>query len=79
MIPHPVWLVNAENFAVRQEIGGRTENINTNQPRERTRMKILLTGFEPFGGDAVNPSWEAVSRLAPVIGGCEIVTRRMPV
>ena len=24
---------------------------------------VLLTGFDPFGGDAVNPSWEAVSRL----------------
>ncbi|AWB08245.1 pyroglutamyl-peptidase I (plasmid) [Azospirillum humicireducens] len=24
---------------------------------------ILLTGFEPFGGEAVNPSWEAVRRL----------------
>lgn len=26
-------------------------------------MKILITGFAPFGGEAVNPSWEAVSRL----------------
>ena len=42
-------------------------------------MKILLTGFEPFGGDATNPSWEAVSRLPDTVGGCEIVTRRMPV
>lgn len=24
---------------------------------------VLLTGFDPFGGDAVNPSWEVVSRL----------------
>lgn len=24
---------------------------------------ILLTGFEPFGGETVNPSWEAVRRL----------------
>jgi pyrrolidone-carboxylate peptidase len=22
---------------------------------------VLLTGFEPFAGDAVNPSWDAVS------------------
>ncbi|WKE64277.1 pyroglutamyl-peptidase I [Gallaecimonas kandeliae] len=27
-------------------------------------MKILLTGFEPFGGEAINPSWEAVKQLA---------------
>lgn len=26
-------------------------------------MTILLTGFEPFGGEVINPSWEAVSRL----------------
>ncbi len=26
-------------------------------------MKVLLTGFEPFDGEAINPSWEAVSAL----------------
>ncbi|QIW15533.1 pyroglutamyl-peptidase I [Pasteurellaceae bacterium RH1A] len=25
--------------------------------------KILLTGFEAFGGEAINPSWEVVKRL----------------
>ena len=25
--------------------------------------KVLLTGFEPFGGEIINPSWQAVSRL----------------
>jgi pyroglutamyl-peptidase len=25
--------------------------------------RVLLTGFEPFGGEAVNPSWEAVRAL----------------
>ncbi|WP_340610998.1 pyroglutamyl-peptidase I [Xenorhabdus bharatensis] len=24
---------------------------------------ILVTAFEPFGGDAINPSWEAIKRL----------------
>ena len=24
---------------------------------------ILLTGFEPFGGEQINPSWEAVKRF----------------
>ena len=24
---------------------------------------VLLTGFEPFGGETINPSWEAVRRL----------------
>lgn len=26
-------------------------------------MTILVTGFEPFGGETINPSWEAVRRL----------------
>jgi pyroglutamyl-peptidase len=26
--------------------------------------RVLLTGFEPFGGEPVNPSWQAVSLLA---------------
>ena len=26
--------------------------------------RVLLTGFEPFGGEAVNSSWEAVTRAA---------------
>ncbi|PLT31521.1 pyroglutamyl-peptidase I [Peribacillus deserti] len=27
------------------------------------KQKVLLTGFEPFGGEKVNPSWEAVKQL----------------
>ena len=42
-------------------------------------VKILVTGFEPFGPDAVNAAWEAVSRLPDAIGGAEIVKRRLPV
>ena len=26
-------------------------------------MKILITGFEPFGGESVNPAYEAVKLL----------------
>ena len=30
--------------------------------------KLLITGFEPFGGEAINPSWEAVRGLPDAIG-----------
>lgn len=29
---------------------------------------LLITGFDPFGGETVNPAWEAVSRLPDIIG-----------
>ena len=40
--------------------------------------KVLLTGFAPFGGESVNPSWMAVSTL-PDIPGLEIVKHELPV
>lgn len=30
--------------------------------------KLLITGFDPFGGESVNPSWAAVERLPDCIG-----------
>lgn len=41
---------------------------------------VLLTGFEPFGGDAVNPSGDAVRRVAASWTGPErLVTAILPV
>ncbi len=40
---------------------------------------VLLTGFEPFAGESVNPSWEAVRRLDGwVCRGHRVVARRIP-
>lgn len=40
---------------------------------------ILLTGFDPFGGESINPSWEAVRRLHDqCIGGHRVVARLLP-
>lgn len=42
-------------------------------------MKILITGFEPFGGQKINPSWEAVYKLPTAIGSHQILKARIPV
>jgi pyroglutamyl-peptidase len=40
---------------------------------------ILLTGFEPFGGESTNPSWEAVAPLQDEsVAGHRIETARLP-
>lgn len=41
-------------------------------------MKILVTGFDPFGGETVNPAWEAVSRLPEEIGGHQLIRMMIP-
>ena len=41
-------------------------------------MKILVTGFDPFGGETVNPAWEAVRRLPKEIAGAEIIPLMIP-
>ncbi|MBQ9301053.1 MAG: pyroglutamyl-peptidase I [Clostridia bacterium] len=42
-------------------------------------MKILLTAFEPFGGDNVNPAQEAVALVANEVAGAQIVKIDVPV
>ncbi|GIP47723.1 Pyrrolidone-carboxylate peptidase [compost metagenome] len=41
--------------------------------------KLLLTGFEPFGGESINPAVEAVHRLqGRVIGSYEVIGLELP-
>lgn len=40
--------------------------------------KLLITGFDPFGGESINPAWEAVSRLPDRIGAWEIHRLQIP-
>ena len=42
-------------------------------------MKILLTGFEPFGGESINPAKEAVKLVKDEIKGAQIVKCYVPV
>ncbi|XVV04222.1 pyroglutamyl-peptidase I [Actinosynnema sp. CA-248983] len=39
-------------------------------------MRVVLTGFEPFGGEQTNPSWDAVRQVIPT--GYELVTAELP-
>ena len=41
-------------------------------------MKALVTGFEPFGGDLVNPALEALPLLPPRLGALVLATRVIP-
>ncbi len=41
--------------------------------------RLLVTGFAPFGGDAVNPSWQAVKALPDRVGRWELIKREVPV
>ena len=41
-------------------------------------MRILVTGFDPFGGEKVNPAFEAVKLLPGKIAGAEIVKLEIP-
>ena len=36
-------------------------------------MKILITGFDPFGGEPINPAFEAVKLTKDEIAGAQIV------
>lgn len=40
--------------------------------------KVLITGFEPFGGEKVNPALEAVKMLPDTIGGAKVVKLEVP-
>jgi pyroglutamyl-peptidase len=39
---------------------------------------VLVTGFEPFGGEASNPSWDICNRLPREIAGMRVEICRVP-
>ncbi len=41
-------------------------------------MKVLITGFDPFGGESINPALEAVKKLPDTIEGAEIIKLEIP-
>ncbi len=41
-------------------------------------MKALITAFEPFGGETINPALRAVEQLPDQIEDCQIVKLQVP-
>jgi len=39
---------------------------------------VLVTGFTPFGGESINPSWQIASSLPSHIGGAEVRRLEVP-
>ena len=39
---------------------------------------LLITGFDPFGGESVNPAWEAVRRLPDTVGDYRLTGIQIP-
>ena len=40
--------------------------------------KLLITGFDPFGGEKINPAWEAVKSLPDRVGEYELYKMEIP-
>ncbi len=60
----------------------KTQNsflLQTRLTDEMKMKKLLITGFEPFGGEVINPSWEAVVALPDKICGYELIKLQLPV
>ena len=36
-------------------------------------MKVLITGFDPFGGEIINPALEAVKMIPENIEGAQVI------
>ncbi|HFI0567050.1 TPA: pyroglutamyl-peptidase I [Streptococcus suis] len=41
-------------------------------------MKIIVTGFDPFGGEAFNPALETIKSLPKTIAGAEMIIVEVP-
>ncbi|HFU3844564.1 TPA: pyroglutamyl-peptidase I [Streptococcus suis] len=41
-------------------------------------MKIIVTGFDPFGGEAINPALETIKSLPKTIAGAELIIVEVP-
>lgn len=53
--------------------------LDTQRPAMRSPSSVLVTGFDPFGGSKVNPSWQAVHALnGRVVAGRKLIGAELP-
>ena len=67
----PPAAVEQPRSGVREQPPVRAES----RPRDRV---VLVSGFEPFGGERTNPSWDVAARLPREIAGLRVETTRVP-
>lgn len=53
-------------------------DVKNREEQEENRMKVLVTGFDPFGGADINPAYEAVKLLPDQIKNAEIIKMEIP-
>ena len=41
--------------------------------------RLLITGFEPFGGETTNPSWDALANIPDTVGDYQLTKLEIPV
>src|SRR4051812_33472027 len=46
--------------------------------KDSAERVVLVTGFDPFAGEQINPSWEICKRMPREIAGLRVETCRVP-
>ncbi len=41
-------------------------------------MKVIISGFEPFAGETINPAWQAILLLPEKIDDCQVIKLEVP-
>lgn len=41
-------------------------------------MKVLITGFAPFGGESINPAYDAITMIPDEVAGAQVVKLEIP-
>jgi pyroglutamyl-peptidase len=77
--PHHVTAAKTVRTAETAETAeGKPAKARPGQTSARPEQVVLVTGFEPFGGEKSNPSWDICNRLPREIAGLRVEICRVP-